>query len=84
MNELTVQKVYDILKERLAIIEHILSGDSSFKLTSKKLKKSFTDMKSNLQKYVDDIDAGVYGSKETPVNDVLFDLYYTVLCPNGR
>lgn len=88
MNELIVQKVYDVLKERLSIIEHILSGDSSFKLTSKKLKKSFTDMKSNLQKYVDDIDAGVYGSKEAPVNDpvndVLFDLYYTVLCPNER
>lgn len=84
MNELTVQKVYDILKDRITIIEHILSGDSSFKLTSKKLKKSFTDMKSNLQKYVNDIDAGVYGSKEAPVNDVLFDLYYTVLCPNER
>ena len=39
MDELTVQKVYDILKERLSIIEHILSDDSSFKLTSKKLKK---------------------------------------------
>ena len=82
MDELTVQKVYDILKERLSIIEHILSDDSSFKLTSKKLKKSFTDMKTNLQKYVDDIDSGIYGSKEAPVNDVLFDLYHTVLCPN--
>jgi len=84
MSELTVQKVYDILKERIAIIHHALSENSNFKITSKKLRKSLTDAEAELQNYIDNIDSHPDEYKEELADTALSEFYFTKLCPDKK
>lgn len=84
MSELTVQVVYDILKERIEIIHYALSENSNFKTISKKLRKSLTDAEAELQSYIDDIDRHPDNYKEELADTTLSELYFTKLCPDKK
>lgn len=84
MEEIKVKTIYDIMKDRISIINYVLSDDSTFQLTSKKMKKRLTDIRSNLQKYVDEIDSGVHGSMDDALDSALTDVYVNTLYPNEK
>lgn len=80
---LTVQEVYDVLKERIEIVHQALSKNSNFQLTQK-LRKSLEDAEAGMQKYADDIDSGYFGEKEGQADHILCELYFTKLCPDKK
>ena len=82
--EIKVQTIYDIMKSRISMINSVLSEDSIFQSTSNKMKKRLSDVRSNLQKYVDEIDSGLHGDMNDELDSVLSDLYFSTLCPNER
>lgn len=84
MDEIKVQTIYDIMKSRISMINYVLSEDSTFQSTSKKMKKRLSDVRSNLQRYVDEIDNGLHGDMNDELDSVLADLYFNTLCPSER
>lgn len=82
--EIKVQTIYDIIKDRISMINYVLSEDSTFQSTSKKMKKRLSDVRSNLQKYVDEIDRGLHGDMNDELDSALADLYFSTLCPSER
>lgn len=82
--EIKVQTIYDIMKSRISMINYVLSEDSTFQSTSKKMKKRLSDIRSNLQKYVDEIDSGLHGSMDDALDSALIDLYVNTLCPSEK
>ena len=84
MDEIKVQTIYDIMKSRISMINYVLSEDSTFQSTSNKMKKRLSDVRSNLQKYVDEIDRGLHGDMNDELDSVLADLYFNTLCPNEK
>ena len=84
MDEIKVQTIYDIMKSRISMINYVLSEDSTFQSTSNKMKKRLSDVRSNLQKYVDEIDRGLHGDMNDELDPVLADLYFNTLCPNEK
>ncbi len=82
--EIKVQTIYDIMKSRISMINYILSEDSAFQSTSKKMKKRLSDVRSNLQKYVDEIDSGLHGGMNYTLDLTLTDVYFNTLYPSEK
>ena len=84
MEEVTVQVVYDILLQRIRIVDGLLSDDSVLKIKSKKLRAAFVDAKNMLQKYIDEIDSGLHGGIDDTLDSVLTDVYFNTLYPSEK
>ena len=82
--EIKVQTIYDIMKDRISMINYVLSEDSTFQSTSKKMKRILSEIRSNLQKYVDEIDSGLHGGMNDELDSALSDLYFSTLCPDKK